>query len=388
MLDFAEFVAKEYRNDPILMVDAFNAEIAIKAAEAFICWEKTRPNVPIRHHQKVSTDTFVKVLDSNYKGRVFVNVGIYEYQFKRHIHKSSFKGGGKTTEVISVPFPYFYFGNFASSASDSKWSGIECLWAEYNRYKSGQAPKKSQKSHSQLAKVQEASEQALDEKRELQQVASEKDITWMKKLTRADSPGDYFSYKGASTLSDQIKLLTGFTTKGVEGEFRGVPVIDGQTRKIKGMQRYYASKTGKKAQKVFRKHFNPMGCLVPFGLFSDGEIIYIAEQVASASIINRLTDMSAVSYLFVDNIYGVVEVLKNRYPNSPIINVRDDDATKSVNAGAKAQRELESRYSGLIVDHPPPFDREELLAGNSDLSDFWLLQGDDKTRKFLLNINR
>lgn len=388
-LDFAEFVEKEYGNDPFRMVDAFCADIATEAAKASVDWDRSRENVPIQHGTKVSKATYIKSLDKEYIGRVFINVGIYEFDFTRRRRKSVFDGGGVKEELVRVPFPYLYFGNFSESVANTHWSGINSLWDEFYRYRSGNSVKKSTKSNAALEAIQLRSEKSQQEIAKIQTEASAKDIAWMRKLDKTNDPGKYFLYKGALNLAEQIKLYSGTTQKGIAvGEFRGVPVIDGGTGKVKGMQRYYASDSGKKAQKVFRRGFNPMGCLVPFGLFCDGAPIYIGEQVATASIINRLTGMAAVSYLFVDNGCSVVHVLKSRYPNSPIINVRDDDVTKKVNAGQKMQKKLESSFEGIIVDHPPLFTKEEALDGNSDLSDFWLLRGEDKTRQFLLDIHR
>jgi hypothetical protein len=385
-VDFAEFVEKEYNNDPVKMVDAFEPEVAEAAAEASVCWDSSRENIPIRHGEKVSTAKFVKSLNSNHYGRLYVNVALYEYDFKRKRKKSVFSGG-LDEEVIKVPFPFLYFGNFSNSGQCSSWSALNCLWEEYKKYQAGQSIKRSRNSTEKLRAAEEKKRQIAEERKLEQLEVSEKDLRWMKNLTKVTGECPYFAFKGATTLADQITVLTGETTKGNPcGRFYGVPVVDGRSGKVKGMQRYYPDASGRKAEKRFRRSFDPSGCLRPFGMFLDGDPIYITEQIAGASLINRLTNMAAVSHLFIDNIVPVVSVLKDRFPNSPIINVRDDDVLKKHNAGVQGQKQLESTFQGPIVEHPAPFNESELESGNTDLSDYWLIYGDEVTREFLLNI--
>lgn len=386
-MDFAEFVEKEYLNDPVRMVDAFDAEIAQAAADASVCWDSSRENIPIRHGEKVTTAKFVKSLNSNHRGRVYVKVAVYEYDFKRRKKTGVFSRGDAKEEIVKVPFPFLYFGNHSNSGICTRWSALEFLWEEYNKSRAGESVKKSKMSTDKLRAAEERKRRLAEEREKEQSEVSDKDIRWMKNLARVQDPCPYFAFKGATTIAQQIAVLTGETTKGKTcGRFYGVPVIEGVTGKVKGMQRYYPHSNNEKAEKRFRQGFDPLGCLRPFGLFCDGEPIYITEQIAGASLINRLTDMSSVSFLFIDNIVPVVQVLKDRYPNSPIINVRDDDALKKYNAGVEGQKRLESSFQGLIVDHPAPFNEQELEAGNTDLSDYWLIYDDEVTRDFLLNI--
>jgi|TARA_R100001509_G_scaffold114859_2_gene69980 hypothetical protein len=386
-VDFAEFVEKEYLNDPVRMVDAFDAEIAQAAADASVCWDSTRENIPIRHGEKVTTAKFVKSLNSNHHGRVYVKVAVYEYDFKRRKKTGVFSRGDAKEEIVKVPFPFLYFGNHSNSGICTRWSALEFLWEEYNKSRAGESVKKSKTSTDKLRAAEERKRRLAEEREKEQSEVSEKDLRWMKNLPKVTGECPYFAFKGATTLADQITVLTGETTKGNPcGQFYGVPVVDGHSGKVKGMQRYYPDPSGQKAEKRFRRSFDPSGCLRPFGMFLDGDPIYITEQIAGASLINRLTNMAAVSHLFIDNIVPVVSVLKERYPNSPIINVRDDDALKKYNAGVQGQKKLESTFQGPIVEHPAPFNESELEAGNSDLSDYWLIYGDEVTREFLLNI--
>ncbi|MBT41116.1 MAG: hypothetical protein CMF12_01195 [Idiomarina sp.] len=182
-MDFAEFVEKEYNNDPVKMVDAFEPEVAEAAAEASVCWDSSRENIPIRHGEKVSTAKFVKSLNSNHYGRLYVNVALYEYDFKRKRKKSVFSGG-LDEEVIKVPFPFLYFGNFSNSGQCSSWSALNCLWEEYKKYQAGQSIKRSRNSTEKLRAAEEKKRQIAEERKLEQLEVSEKDLRWMKNLTK------------------------------------------------------------------------------------------------------------------------------------------------------------------------------------------------------------
>lgn len=383
ILSFPDFIDREFGSSSFERVDgvisAFENDLQTKAAAADIDWTETRKKIDIPCHDGARfSKSRVVALSSESHGRVFINV--YHNTFDFRMRNSG--------EIIKVLFPLVHLGNYRNSIDSVSWNPISLLWDEYNKYvesckSGGYVFKKRQAPSSSTLPTQEhpaEEEIAVD--------MIKKDYLWLKKLKLTNAPGAYFVYKGALELHHHIPLYAGYTSKGVVGSFSGVTLVD-EFGRFRGMQRYYVTDSSPpKAKKVYRKGLNPSGAMRPMGDIKahiDGDMIYLAEQVAGASLVCRLTGSMAVAALYADNILNVAKALRRRFPSSPLILVRDDDREKPGNKGLAVGNEFSSSVSrGVVLC--PPFTDDEVKQGASDLSDYWLIHGDNETRRFLLEI--
>lgn len=359
---FFGYVLAYYRNDPVRILEKFASEIAEKAAEVSIDWRSSAENVVLTG--EIVKGRRVVGLSPNDAGRVSITASVLRYTQK--------KG-----DVVCYPF--IRFQNFRKHFSEPVyWDGYKAMLAEWKELQQGQ--RVSVKKIDMAAVTERQNQVAADQAREkqFQLEAVQKDFSWLQKLQRLINPCPYFSRKGLPDMHAMVNLYSGETTVGVVGSFTALVLedIDGSFR---GLQRIYFDGT-----KRFRKGVDPSCCFWRVGDLVDGRPIVVTEGAANAGWGHKLTGFSAVATLFADNLANVVLLLRERYTNSQILIVADNDVGDGPNKGVSVAKEacqlINNENVVLVIPEFPPSDKKF-----TDLADYVAVFGPDEAKKMVLS---
>jgi phage/plasmid primase-like uncharacterized protein len=359
---FFGYVLAYYRNDPVRILEKFASEIAEKAAEVSIDWRSSAENVVLTG--EIVKGRRVVGLSPNDAGRVSITASVLRYTQK--------KG-----DVVCYPF--IRFQNFRKHFSEPVyWDGYKAMLAEWKELQQGQ--RVSVKKIDMAAVVERQNQVAADQAREkqFQLEAVQKDFSWLQKLQKLKNPCPYFSRKGLPDMHAMANLYSGETTVGVVGTFTALVLedIDGDFR---GLQRIYFDGT-----KRFRKGVDPSCCFWRVGDLVDGHPIVVTEGAANAGWGHKLTGFSAVATLFADNLVNVVLLLRERYANSQILIVADNDVGDGPNKGVSVAKEacqlINNENVVLVIPEFPPSDKKL-----TDLADYAAVFGPDEAKKMVLS---
>lgn len=120
--------------------------------------------------------------------------------------------------------------------------------------------------------------------------------------------------------------------------------------------------------KYFLKGYSPKGAFFTIGSFKDGDVVHLAEGLATALTIWMALDKNApvISYGSANNLNPVIDALKNHYPNiTPIICLDNNDAAfnkaKKVNPAHNCSYRLPS-FEGFLSHNS-----EKALADFNDI---------------------
>lgn len=359
---FFGYVLAYYRNDPVRILEKFASEIAEKAAEVSIDWRASAENVVLTG--EIVKGRRVVGLSPNDAGRVSITASVLRYTQK--------KG-----DVVCYPFVRFQ--NFRKHFSEPVyWDGYKAMLAEWKELQQGQrvSVKKIDMAAVTDRQNQVAAEQAREKQFQLEAV--QKDFSWLQKLQRLINPCPYFSRKGLQDIHAMVNLYGGETTVGVVGPFTALLLedIDGNFR---GLQRIYFDGT-----KRFRKGVDPSCCFWRIGDLVDGSPIVVTEGAANAGWGHKLTGFASVATLFADNLVNVVLLLRERYPNSQILIVADNDVGDGPNKGVSVAKEachlINNENVVLVIPEFPASD-EKL----TDLADYAVVFGASEAKKLVLS---
>ncbi len=355
---FYSFVLTYYRNDALVMMEKFSDEIAKVASQVSIDWTST-----YRHVNLDGKKSKCVGLEKEDNGRIWV-IGYLNTEITKY---------GNV-----IKYPVIRFQNFRKHFDGAEYfSGMKHLWIEFRRYQDGERARGCSVSKESLLahRSKLESKRRLDER--LVEQAVEKDWAWLLRLKKRVTPCPYFSSKGLDHIHEKIEMYTGYTTKGVVGQFSAVKAIDIKTGAFAGLQRIYEQ------QKIFRKGLNPSGTAWFSNEPINGDDIYILEAVADAALVFELSGKCSVAAWYADNISIVAVLLRDRYPMSRLIFIADNDQYSDPNKGVEscvaAINRIEDNYL-LIV---PQFEAEELMKKMKDLSDFFLSYGREKTLELI-----
>lgn len=112
----------------------------------------------------------------------------------------------------------------------------------------------------------------------------------------------------------------------------------------------------------------------------DNTPILLGEGMATMSTIYQLTKLPCVAAMNCHNIRPVAEALKQKFPNSPIIIMADNDHKTEGNPGKSAAEKASAELSlnGVIL---PEFDDNQ---SGTDWNDYFILHGEEKSIQRLM----
>lgn len=112
----------------------------------------------------------------------------------------------------------------------------------------------------------------------------------------------------------------------------------------------------------------------------------IAEGFATAATIYKALNKPVIMGVDAGNLVKIVETLKNKFKNTPIILIADNDRKRELqclsNVGIETAKEIQQKFSDIKVIIPKISD-EEAKQGMSDFNDIFLNKGLNEVKKQL-----
>ncbi|UWU97973.1 DUF5710 domain-containing protein [Campylobacter jejuni] len=243
--------------------------------------------------------------------------------------------------------------------------------------------KNSQKLHEQIKKDQELREKeilTLQEKTALKLEDEYNNAKW------ANSNHPYLKKKGFSEnfyLKQDNKGSLLIPLKDENGKLWSVQRIFPNGDKIIGV-----IKTKEEKEQGIEYSAKKSGC---FHLIGAKNLEYckefiIAEGFATAATIYKALNKPVIMGIDAGNLSKIVETLKNKFQNTPITLIADNDKKRELkglsNVGVETAKEIQQRFSDIKVIIPKISD-QEAGQGVSDFNDIFLNKGLDEVKKQL-----
>ncbi|EFV1194916.1 hypothetical protein HRO40_001724 [Campylobacter jejuni] len=243
--------------------------------------------------------------------------------------------------------------------------------------------KNSQKLHEQIKKDQELREKeilTLQEKTALKLENEYNNARW------ANSNHAYLKKKGFDEnfyLKQDNKGSLLIPLKDENGKLWSVQRIFPNGDKIIGV-----IKTQEEKEQGIEYSAKKSGC---FHLIGAKNLEYckefiIAEGFATAATIYKALNKPVIMGIDAGNLSKIVETLKNKFQNTPITLIADNDKKRELkglsNVGVETAKEIQQRFSDIKVIIPKISD-QEAGQGVSDFNDIFLNKGLDEVKKQL-----
>lgn len=168
------------------------------------------------------------------------------------------------------------------------------------------------------------------------------------------------------------QLFTCKTKVGGWGADLVIPMYD-VDGKIWNLQRIQED-----GQKLFSPGARTEGVFHVIGEVKD--VIYITEGFATGASVHLATSQAVVVSFSASNLTATAKAIRGKYPKLPIVIARDDDHTKSPNAGKESALEAASESSASICS--PDFGPKR-GEGHTDWSDLFVIRGIEEVRNQL-----
>ncbi|EAJ5275370.1 hypothetical protein C5M86_08730 [Campylobacter jejuni] len=243
--------------------------------------------------------------------------------------------------------------------------------------------KNSQKLHEQIKKDQELREKeilTLQEKTALKLENEYNNARW------AHSNHPYLKKKGFSEnfyLKQDNKGSLLIPLKDENGKLWSVQRIFPNGDKIIGV-----IKTKEEKEQGIEYSAKKSGC---FHLIGAKNLEYckefiIAEGFATAATIYKALNKPVIMGIDAGNLSKIVETLKNKFQNTPITLIADNDKKRELkglsNVGVETAKEIQQKFSDIKVIIPK-ISNQEAEQGISDFNDIFLNKGIDEVKKQL-----
>ncbi|EHA2300212.1 hypothetical protein JKI09_001701, partial [Campylobacter jejuni] len=243
--------------------------------------------------------------------------------------------------------------------------------------------KNSQKLHEQIKKDQELREKeilTLQEKTALKLENEYNNARW------ANSNHAYLKKKGFDEnfyLKQDNKGSLLIPLKDENGKLWSVQRIFPNGDKIIGV-----IKTKEEKEQGIEYSAKKSGC---FHLIGAKNLEYckefiIAEGFATAATIYKALNKPVIMGIDAGNLSKIVETLKNKFQNTPITLIADNDKKRELkglsNVGVETAKEIQQKFSDIKVIIPK-ISNQEAEQGISDFNDIFLNKGLDEVKKQL-----
>jgi len=395
-ISFYEWCEAEFRGDPHAVVQRYASEIARVAEDAGIRADDATAAIYFNGPGDKAPSIKCRPLERKDNGSVKM---FPFYSMKRDINGNQF---------LSVTV------NFSNLGSHR---GVKFAFDSYDLMQQDYQVAKDTMSVDEVAanrdaeraaqqKAREAREAAALEKRdqELQQRRRSL-VNWQNQFAKLDpvSGSDYLKDKKL----DQIE-----TTKrsgdvpavdiraGVDpdlGPYLIAPMVD-TTGAFRGAQQIF-SRAWEDGDNKFRNkktvfgtqilddNEQPTGCHIQCGDLVDGDPIFVAEGLADISATYLASGgVSAAATTGTSNLPYVVSSLRAAYPNSRIILVCDNDCYDPSKGNPGVFASLKTAFDYQVDYVIPTFEGLDTSSAPTDISDLWLLGGQEIASERLQNI--
>jgi putative DNA primase/helicase len=124
------------------------------------------------------------------------------------------------------------------------------------------------------------------------------------------------------------------------------------------------------------------GCFHHIGTFEEGKPVYVAEGYATGASVYMVTRQTTVVAFDAGNLDPVIDALKRKYPQTPIIIAGDDDIWKDHNKGREKAEQAAHKYGCSFV--LPKFKNTDNKP--TDFNDLYVLEGVDEVKRQLEHV--
>lgn len=169
-----------------------------------------------------------------------------------------------------------------------------------------------------------------------------------------------------------------------------IPVKNIKTGKITSLQGMYLGDDGKIVKRYLRDGRKKLGAYRIGKVPEPGDIVALCEGYATGQTINRLTGWTVIVCFDAPNVPEVAKIVRESFPQSPLIVCADNDAWTDGNPGVESATRAAKSANALAM--VPKFKAETIQAvlseghekGPSDYNDLANLEGYDEARAQLL----
>lgn len=376
---FSDWQQTKFRKDPYSIMDSLDGYISEFAEQAGIDWSSARDAIDLgapNQKGKLVKSSTVRPIDKSHRGSVAMAAHVYEK-----------KGTGGNDDSI-VWFKINFFNKKTIKDDVITFDAYSYLHAEYLRdSKNGVQPNTSQ---NELEAVKKKNEDRREKAKRDAETQAQRDQNsrnyWARKIPTMppeDGKNQYFTNKGILHL---LPLLGAHSGEDKNGRYSIISVHD-MNFNFTGAQRIYENSwsddKGKKTNKNFIQGtlFKDDATDLPYGThklignIDPSKPIIFCEGVADSGTDHSATGLPVAICLNKGNLYHVVGLYRQKYPNTRLIIASDNDfynpskGNVGFAAALDAARDHRAEYtlpsfSGLNIEtQPTDYNDLEKLAG-------------------------
>jgi N12 class adenine-specific DNA methylase/phage/plasmid primase-like uncharacterized protein len=386
---FSDWLQMRFGKDPYAMLDFLDGEVNAYAEEAGIDWDSARTALAFgssNQRGKLVKSRDVRPLNKGHTGSVAMAA---------HLHE---KQGTKPGDSI-VWFKINFFNKKMLKDDVVTFDSYPLLKDEYDRdVKNGIKPSSSTADLEAIRKRNEERQQAAQLKF-AQQAQEDQDSRnyWARRIPtmpREDGANQYFVNKGIVHLLSRIDARSG---DDKQGRFTIIPLHDINLN-FMGAQRiyenYWEDDKGKRTNKNFIRGtlFKDDRTDLPYGThYLVGHIdpekpIVFCEGVADSGTDHAATGLPTVICMNKGNLYHVVGLYRQKYPNTRLIIASDNDFynKRKGNVGFSAALDSARDHNAEYV--VPSFKGLDTSSKPTDFNDLEKIAGLDVVRTQFRNV--
>jgi len=394
---FSQWLQTKFGKDPYAILEYLDNDIAPFSAEAGIDWSSARDAVVFssagQKGQTIKTSA-VRPFDKGHKGSVAMAAHFFEK------NSTTSKDPGESIVWFKLVFMNLKAQSGKVNYSDKvTYDAYPALKEEYDRETQNGVILDSKPVDLEAIKKVSGERKA----RGLQQIAEQekKDQNsrddWARKIptmAKEDGTLDYLQKKNVAHLINDIDLRRGNDNNGAFCVFSLHDMDHNFTGAQRIYEKYLTDKKGKKSNKFFIQgtQFKDEKTDLYFGTHClVGEInlsnpIIFCEGLADSGTLRAATGLPVAVCLNKDNLYNVVGLYRQRYPNTRLIIASDNDAynKKKGNVGFAASLSAANDHNCEYVI--PSFEGYDKVTTPKDFNDLESLVGIDTVRGQLKNV--
>lgn len=392
-MSFSEWQHSKFRKDPYAMMDSLDGYIADFAAQAGIDWSSARDAIDFggaNQKGKLVKSSTVRPIDKAHRGSVAMAA---------HVKEKSGSSSSNDPNDSIVWFKINFFNKKSLKDEVITFDAFPYLKDEYERdVKNGVLPNRSEKELEDIKKKNEARKAKAREDAEKQALRDERSRNyWARTIPTMpieDGTNKYFQTKGIQHI---VPLLDARSGQDQNGRYSIIAVHDMNTH-FTGAQRiyenYWTDEKGKKTNKnfipgtLFKDDVTdlPYGTHKLIGNVDPAKPIIFCEGVADSGTDHAATGLPVAICLNKGNLYHVVGLYRQKYPNTRLIIASDNDFydIRKGNVGFAATLDAARDHGAEYT--VPSFKGLNIESKPTDFNDLEKLAGMDVVRNQFRNI--
>ena len=382
-ISFSDWLQSKFSKDPYNMLNALSGDISSYAEEAGIDWGSAQSALyfnTANQRGKIIKSKAVRPLDKGHRGSVAMAAHLFEKQ------------GTKPGDSI-LWFKIIFLNKKLLKDEVVTFDAYPFLKDEYDRdVVSGYTPPNNDKNLDEIRENNRIRERQAKQKiAEEEKKDQESRKYWARQIPtmpREKGENSYFSNKGVLHL---LKILDIRSGQDSRGRYSVIPLNDMNANFV-GAQRiyenYWSNSKGKKTNKdsirgtlfVDQTSGLPYGTHLVVGEIDPLKPILFCEGVADSGTVHAATGEPVVICLNKGNLYHVVGLFRQRYPDTRLIIAHDNDiySREKGNVGFVAALDAARDHGAEYVG--PNFKGLPLDSRPSDFNDLEGLVGIDVVR--------